>query len=399
MTMLPREIYLNQIRTFYHFADIKMLQGLKRCGKSTLLKLIKDELLCQNIDKDHLIYIDTEKVSANFDLKDEILKYIKDEQTYYLFIDEVQNIQNSIDILKYFLKTTTISIFVTTSIKNEFMDTFLSTLQPYIHFFTIEAISFGEIINLKKVTNKQLIEQEFNTYLLWGGLPHKFKLQNKEETEIYLKDTFEAIIFEEIIKKNSIKDINLLLTVLDYLIASTSQMFSATEIINFFKEKNIAISSKTIYECLNYAEETLFLTKVPTYDIERNKILQRRNRYYLSDLGLNSIFNKQKKTNYVALLKNIVYNELVTHGFSIITGMIQNEIIDFVATRNDEKVYIQVDFLLSQAENSQKKINILKEIPDNYPKYILSMDRNNYSTDDIIHENIIYWLLDEKDNL
>ena len=176
-------------------------------------------------------------------------------------------------------------------------------------------------------------------------------------------------------------------------------MFSATEIINFFKEKNIAISSKTIYECLNYAEETLFLTKVPTYDIERNKILQRRNRYYLSDLGLNSIFNKQKKTNYVALLKNIVYNELVTHGFSIITGMIQNEIIDFVATRNDEKVYIQVDFLLSQAENSQKKINILKEIPDNYPKYILSMDRNNCSTDDIIHENLIYWLLEEKDNL
>ena len=126
-------------------------------------------------------------------------------------------------------------------------------------------------------------------------------------------------------------------------------MLYRTEIINFFKEKNIAISSKTIYECLNYAEETLFLTKVPTYDIERNKILQRRNRYYLSDLGLNSIFNKQKKTNYVALLKNIVYNELVTHGFSITTGMIQNEMIDFVATRNDEKVYIQVDFLLSQA--------------------------------------------------
>ena len=394
--MLPREIYLNQIRTFYHFIDIKMLKGLKRSGKSTLLKFIKEELLCQNIDKSHLIYIDTEKVSPNFDLKKEVFKNIKDEHTYYLFIDEIQNISNSVNILKDFLKTKALSIFVTTSVKNELIDKFMTDLQPYIHFFTIEAISFGEIINLKKVTNKQLIEQEFNTYLLWWWLPHKFKLQNKEETEIYLKDTFEAIIFEEIIKKNSIKDINLLLTVLDYLIASTSQMFSATEIINFFKEKNIAISSKTIYECLNYAEETLFLTKVPTYDIERNKILQRRNRYYLSDLGLNSIFNKQKKTNYVALLKNIVYNELVTHGFSITTGMIQNEIIDFVATRNNEKIYIQVDFLLSQAENSQKKINILKEIPDNYPKYILSMDRNNYSTDDIIHENLIYWLLEEK---
>lgn len=396
MNMIPRYIYINLIQPFYHSTDIKFLQGLKRSGKSTLLRMIKNELLHQAIDKEHLIYIDSEKTTVNFNLKDEVIKNIKDNQTYYLFIDEIQNIQNAIDGVKELLESKKISIFATTSAKNEIVDNFISTLQPYIHFFSIETISFKEIIELKKITNKQLIEQEFNAYLLWGGLPHKFKLQNREETEVYLKDTFEAIIFEEIIKKNSIKDINLLLTVLDYLIASTSQMFSATEIINFFKEKNVAISSKTIYECLNYAEETLFLTKIPTYDIERNKILQRRNRYYLSDLGLNSIFNKQKKTNYVALLKNIVYNELITHGFSITTGMIQNEIIDFVATRNDEKVYIQVDFLLSQTENSQKKINILKEIPDNYPKYILSMDRNNYSTDDIIHENIIYWLLEHK---
>lgn len=396
MNMIPRYIYINLIQPFYHSTDIKFLQGLKRSGKSTLLRMIKNELLHQAIDKEHLIYIDSEKTTVNFNLKDEVIKNIKDNQTYYLFIDEIQNIQNAIDVVKELLESKKISIFATTSVKNEIVDNFISTLQPYIHFFSIETISFKEIIELKKITNKQLIEQEFNAYLLWGGLPHKFKLQNREETEVYLKDTFEAIIFEEIIKKNSIKDINLLLTVLDYLIASTSQMFSATEIINFFKEKNVAISSKTIYECLNYAEETLFLTKIPTYDIERNKILQRRNRYYLSDLGLNSIFNKQKKTNYVALLKNIVYNELITHGFSITTGMIQNEIIDFVATRNDEKVYIQVDFLLSQTENSQKKINILKEIPDNYPKYILSMDRNNYSTDDIIHENLIYWLLEHK---
>lgn len=394
--MLPREIYLNQIRTFYHFIDIKMLKGLKRCGKSTLLKLIKEELLCQNIDKSHLIYIDTEKVSSNFDLKEEVFKNIKDENTYYLFIDEIQNISNSVNILKDFLKTKVLSIFVTTSVKNELIDKLLNDLQPSIHLFNIEAISFNEIINLKQTTNKQLIEQEFNTYLLWGGLPHKFKLQNKEEIETYLKDTFEAIIFDEIIKKNSIKDINLLLTVLDYLIANTSQMFSATEIINFFKEKNIAISSKTIYECLKYAEEVQFLIKVPTYDIERNKTLQRRNRYYLSDLGLNTIFNKQKKTNYVALLKNIVYNELIIFGYDVITGMIQNETIDFVASKYGEKMYIQVEFLLSQAENSQKKINTLQKITDDYPKYILSMDRNNYSTDNIIHENIIYWLLKRK---
>lgn len=394
--MLPREIYLNQIRTFYHFIDIKMLKGLKRCGKSTLLKLIKEELLCQNIDKGHLIYIDTEKVSPNFDLKEEVFKNIKDEHTYYLFIDEIQNISNSVNILKDFLKTKVLSIFVTTSVKNELIDKLMTDLQPSIHLFNIEAISFNEIINLKQTTNKQLIEQEFNTYLLWGGLPHKFKLQNKEEIETYLKDTFEAIIFDEIIKKNSIKDINLLLTVLDYLIANTSQMFSATEIINFFKEKNIAISSKTIYECLKYAEEVQFLIKVPTYDIERNKTLQRRNRYYLSDLGLNTIFNKQKKTNYVALLKNIVYNELTIFGYDVITGMIQNETIDFVASKYGEKMYIQVEFLLSQAENSQKKINTLQKITDDYPKYILSMDRNNYSTDNIIHENIIYWLLKRK---
>ncbi len=394
--MLPREIYLNQIRTFYHFVDIKMLKGLKRCGKSTLLKLIKEELLCQNIDKSHLIYIDTEKVSPNFDLKEEVFKNIKDEHTYYLFIDEIQNISNSVSILKDFLKTKVLSIFVTTSVKNELIDKLMSDLQPSIHLFNIEAISFNEIINLKRTTNKQLIEQEFNTYLLWGGLPHKFKLQNKEEIETYLKDTFEAIIFDEIIKKNSIKDINLLLTVLDYLIANTSQMFSATEIINFFKEKNIAISSKTIYECLKYAEEVQFLIKVPTYDIERNKTLQRRNRYYLSDLGLNTIFNKQKKTNYVALLKNIVYNELIAFGYDVITGMIQNETIDFVASKYGEKMYIQVEFLLSQAENSQKKINTLQKISDDYPRYILSMDRNNYSTDNIIHENIIYWLLKRK---
>lgn len=183
--------------------------------------------------------------------------------------------------------------------------------------------------------------------------------------------------------------------VMEYLVTNPSQTFSSKNILNEFAKAEIPISSKTVYDCLDYAESSMLMRKASEYDIRGKRILSRKDKYYLTDLGLGQVLNVNKKAQYGAYLENIVYNELIARGYNVNVGTLENGEIDFIATRFNEKIYFQVTYILSDEAVVEREFNAYKNIDDNYPKYVLSMDKLDFSQNGIIHKNIIDWLLEK----
>lgn len=227
-------------------------------------------------------------------------------------------------------------------------------------------------------------------------MPQRFEFKTEDGMKAYLSDVFDSIVLKDIVKRNNIKNINLFGRVMEYLVTNPSQVFSPTNMLKEFEKENIPISTKTIYECLDYAETSFLISKVSSYDIRGKRILSRKDKYYLTDLGLGQILNINKKTQFGAYLENIVYNELVFRGYNVSIGSNNGLEIDFIATKYDKIEYYQVSFDLSNKQTEEREFGAYKGIDDNYPKYVISADKLNYSQNGIIHKNIIDWLLEEK---
>ena len=398
--MIKREAYLSKIREFYNIDIIKVITGIRRCGKSTLLLQIIEELKENNIDNNHIIYINFEDVKFSFiknylNLNAYIKDKIKDKEKYFMLFDEVQMVDELERAINSFKSTLNVSIFITGS-NSKLLSSELATLLSgrYVTF-KIAPFSFKEVIKYKKLTDKNSIEEAFNDYLLWGGMPQRFEFTTTESMQTYLKDVFDAIVLKDIVKRNSIKNITLFERVMEYLVTNLGQTFSPTNMLNIFEAEKIPVSSKTIYECLDYAEEALLMSKISTYDIRGKRILARKDKYYLTDLGLGQILNINKKTQYGAYLENIVYNELVFRGYNVSVGNNNGKEIDFIATKHNIKEYYQVTFNLSNKETEEREFGAYNNIQDNYPKYVISTDKLDYSQNGIIHKNIIDWLLEK----
>lgn len=195
-------------------------------------------------------------------------------------------------------------------------------------------------------------------------------------------------------KRHNIKNINLFGRVMEFLVTNPSQSFSPSNMIDEFKRENIPVSTRTIYECLDYAEEAFLMEKISAYDIRGKKILTRKDKYYLTDLGLGQILNVNKKAQFGFYIKNIVYNELVLRGYQVSIGNNNGREIDFIAIKHNQKEYYQVCFDLSSELTVEREFNAFHNITDNYPKYVISNDKLDYSQNGIIHKNIIDWLLE-----
>lgn len=400
--MIKRERYLSKIREFYDIDLIKVITGIRRCGKSVLLKQIIDEIKANGIDDNHIIYINFEDVEYSFiqDYQD-LNKYVKekiiDNKKYYLFFDEIQMVSEWERVINSFKATLNVSLFITGS-NSKLLSGELATLLSgrYISF-KVAPFSFSEVVTLKNITDNNSINDAFNDYLLWGGMPQRFEFKTIDGMKTYLIDIFDAIVLKDIVKRNAIKNVTLFQRVMEYLVTNPSQTFSPTNMMNELENAKIPISSKTIYECLDYAETSLLMSKVSVYDIRGKRILSRKDKYYLADLGLGQILNVNKKTQFGAYLENIVYNELLLRGYNVSIGNNNGKEIDFIATKHNQKEYYQVSYELSNKETEEREFGAYKGIDDNYPKYVLSMDKLDYSQNGIIHKNVIDWLL-EKSN-
>ena len=396
--MVIRERYLKLIRPFYEQELIKVLIGIRRSGKSVILKQIMDELKENNVDDNHIIYInfedyDYEEYTNPKKLNNYVKEKIIDDKKYYIFFDEVQNINKWEKVVNSLRATKNTSIFITGSNSDLLSSDLATHIAGRYVSFKITPFTFDEVCKLLNITDKRDIEETFSDYIKWGGMPQRFMQTNDASRKTYLNDIYDSIIIKDIVKRFNIKDIDLLNRIVMYILTTPSQIFSPESLRNYMQSDSRNVSLETLYNYLDYITRANLISKAERYDVRGKRILTGKYKYYLTDLGFTNILSEGKKDQIGAYLENIVYNELVARGYNVNSGTLENGEIDFIATRFEEKIYVQVAYILSDETVINREFNAYNKIEDNYPKYVLSMDKFDLSQNGIIHKNIIDWLL------
>lgn len=397
--MIKREIYLSQIRPFYNQDLIKVITGIRRCGKSVLLNQIIDELTANNIDTNHIIYMNFENYDyIEYTNPKEFNEFIKskiiDDKKYYLFFDEIQNVTDWEKVINSFRATKNVSIFITGSNSKLLSGELATHLAGRYISFRMQPFSFKEVCEIKKV-NEQNKEKVFEDYLMWGGLPQRFTVGEEQQIIAYLEDIYDSIVLNDIVERNKIQNVNMLKDLIQYLISTPAQTFSGTSIVKYFENIKRPVAPETLYNYFNSITDAFIINRVQRYDIQGKKILSRLDKYYVADLGITHAKNVNKKIDLGSSLENIVYNELINRGYTVYTGRNGEKEIDFIATKTNEKLYFQVSYILADDSVIEREFGAYKGISDNYPKYVLTMDKFDFSQDGIIHKNVIDWLLEK----
>ena len=397
--MLKREIYLSRIRGFYDSDLVKILVGIRRCGKSVILKQIMDELREKNIDENHIIYVNFEFIEfeelQNYKKLNEYIKEkIVDKNKYYVFLDEIQKVEKFEDVVNSLRASIeNISIFITGSNSKLLSNEISTVLSGRYVLFNIYPLSYKEFIEL---TNKNgNLEETFWDFVKWGGLPNRTQFTDESNIKDYLHSVFDSIILRDVVERLGLKDTVLFDLLLQYVVDTTGRQFSAENVIKFLKNEGKSVSTETVYIYLDALCKALMIKKIYRYDIHGKAILKTLNKYYMTDLGIAQIKNNNFEINKSFAIENVVYNELLKRGYDVYIGKTKDGEIDFIATRTDEKVYIQVTYLLESEKVQNREFGAFKEIEDNYPKYVLTMDKFDFSQNGIIHKNVIDWLLEE----
>lgn len=402
--MIIREKYLDKIRPFYNVDLIKVITGIRRCGKSVILEQIMNELKDDGIKESQIIYINFESKENSFIKNDDDLYlYVKEKlinnDKYFLFFDEIQNVdkwEKTINSFKADLKEK-VSIFITGSNSDLLSGELATHLAGRYVSFKIYPFTFKEVCELKNIDNKDKydLERDFEEYVKWGGLPQRFILEGEEQVRTYLTDIYNSIVVKDIIDRFNIKDLDLFNRIVEYIVTTPSQTFSAENLVKYFNiNDDRGVTKNTLYNYLEYMSKSMLISKVDRFDVRGKRILNGKYKYYLTDLGIGQIMNTTKRPQMGAYLENIVYNELLSRGYDVKVGTLENGEIDFIATRANEKIYIQVAFVLIDENVIDREFGAFDNIDDHYPKYVITTDKFDMSQNGIIHKNVIDWLLD-----
>ena len=395
--MVVRENYLKKIRPFYNSELIKVLLGIRRCGKSVLMKQIMQEIKTSGVKEEQIIYINFE----DFQFKElctagALYEYIKErrvnEERYYLFFDEIQMVTEFERVINSFRATWDVSIFVTGSNSKLLSGELATYLSGRYVSFQIMPFSFQENCIIKQIDAP--VEDDLTEYLKWGGMPQRYSMSTEEETATMLKDLYNSIVLKDIVQRVGAKDVDLLNRIIEYLMQTPSQTFSAKGILKYFESISRKVSTETLYNYMEHIQTSMIASKARRYDIRGKQLLTTLDKYYLMDLGLGAIHNTGFKPEYGALLENVVYNELRSRGYEVYIGKIPNGEVDFVATKGQQKEYYQVAYYLYDEKVIQREFGAFAQVPDNYPKYVISMDRMDFSREGIIHKNALRFLME-----
>lgn len=399
--MIKREKYLKRIRLFYEQDLIKVITGIRRCGKSVILNQIMDELRQSGVKDEQIIYINfefTDYIDINDAKKfnDFIEKKLINKNKYYVFFDEIQNVdrwEKVVNSLKAKYNEN-ISIFITGSNSDLLSGELATHIAGRYVSFKIYPFTFDEVCELKDIKDKDKYELErtFDDYIIWGGMPQRFLMNDELQIKTYLSDVYNSIVVKDIIERFKIKDLDLFNKILTFIMTTPSQTFSADSLTKYLLNENIDVSKMTVYNYLEYMCRALLINKADRFDVRGKRILNGKYKYYLTDLGLGQIINNERKRQMGAYLENIVFNELISRGYDVKVGSLDSGEIDFIATRFEEKEYYQVTFHLSD-DIIEREFGVYKNIQDNYPKYVISCDTFDFSQNGIIHKNIIDFLL------
>ena len=399
--MLKRERYLNKIRDFYDVTSlIKILCGLRRSGKSVILKQIIDEIKTKGVSDEQIIYINFELLDySEITNAEKLYNYVKQNATttnkiYYVFLDEVQKVKEFEKAINSLRALDRFSIFITGSnSKMTFLELSTDLSGRYVSF-RINPLSFKEIVeltNTKKENYMNLLLDIFE----WGSLPQRFMFDNLESRENYISDVYDSILLKDVVDRLGITDITSFNKILQYVLETETREFSATNVLEYLAKNNNKVATDTLYKYLEALCSTFIMNKVYRYDIQGKNVLKSLNKYYATDLGVKKIKTSNKQINYSQCFENIIYNELINKGYEVYIGKTAKGEIDFIATKNKDIKYIQACYELTSEETIEREFGAFKEINDNYPKYVISKDVEDYSRNGIKHLNVFDFLMND----
>ena len=395
---LKRETYLEQIRPYYESDIIKVIIGVRRAGKSILLDTIKDELKENGVDEKHIIYINFEDLDFDYivdasDLNKEIKSRIKDDRKYYIFLDEIQHIDQFEKALASFRATLNVSLFVTGSNSALLSGELATLLTGRTVEFEILPFSFYEMKLYYELNDKEFSEDLFMDYLKWGGFPLRFDYDDEASVHKYLSNLYESIVNRDIVGRTKSADKKAFMDISLYILANAGKELSIDNIIDTYKKENREISRRTVYNYLERMKKAYLIHGVGRYNIVGKSALSNKEKQYAIDMGFRTINTNTINYEDTFFLENIIYNELITRGFTVFVGKTYKGEIDFVAIRNGKKCFIQVSYLLASEDTIKREFGAYDKITDASPKYVMSLDKIDMSHDGIIHVNIIDFLL------
>ena len=401
--MIARDEYLNILKRFKDKELIKVITGIRRCGKSTLLDIFQEYLKESGVEENQIISINLEDLEYNF-ITDymALYKYINgklmDKKKYYIFIDEVQKVdefQKAVDSL-YIKKN--VDLYITGSNAN-LLSSELSTLLSgrYIEVKMLP-LSFKEYKEAYKDLNNEDLYQK---YISIGSLPYTTSLDTEDDVSMYLSSVYNDIIIKDVMTRKKIQDETMLRNVANFAMDNIGSLVSTNNIANTMRSDGKDINVRTVERYLDGFMESFFLYKASRYDIKGKEYLKSQGKYYVSDLGFRYFMLGRKIGDFGHILENVVYFELLRRGYEVYIGKIDEYEVNFVAINKDGKIYIQVAETLRGIDENDKKIldrelRSLKKINDNYEKIILTSDKIPLANEDGIKiRNVLEWLLDK----
>lgn len=399
--MIIRERYLKKIRDFYEETSlIKIIYGMRRSGKSVILAQIMDEIKKREVLEENIIYINFESLKYDF-IKNamDLYKYIEslaiNNNKYYVFLDEIQKVEEFEKGINSLRITDKYSIFITGSNSRMTLLELSTDLTGRYIAFRVNPLSFKEVVEFTN-TNKSKYEELLFDIFKWGTLPQRFLYQNEDNKINYISSVYDSIILKDIVERLGIKDIASFNKILQYILDTESREFSRDNVVKFLNIEHHEISNDTLYNYLEAFVSTFIMNKVYRYDIHGKSILKTLNKYYCNDLGVKQIKTNNEEINYSVCLENVVYNELINKDYKVYIGKAKKGEIDFVAIKHSKTKYIQVSLTLDDKKTLEREVSAFKELDESYDKYIISLDKKDYSTCGIQHLNIFDFLMNDE---
>lgn len=402
--MIKRESYMRRIRPFINGELVKVMTGIRRSGKSVMLELVKQELLEMGVRAEQFISINFEDMrylhlcTAQV-LHQEILTRAEGiAGKVYLFFDEIQEVKDWEKCVNSLRVALDCDIYITGSNAKLLSGELATYLGGRYVEFVIYPFSFAEFLELYRPTTPQAtVQQCFQQYLLFGGMPYLSRLNYQEEpVRQYLSDLYDSVQLKDIVKRNKVRDVDLLERILAYVMANVGTTFSAGSLAKFFKSEQRSVSPETVLNYIRYCCDAYLFYQVKRQDLQGKQILATSEKYYIADHGIREAVFGGNMRDINLVLENIVFLELLRRGYTVTVGKAGEREVDFVCDRRGEKLYVQVTYLLASEETIAREFGVYDSIRDNFPKYVVSMDELDLSRSGIKHRNIRDFLLAER---
>ena len=403
--MIQRELYLHRIRPFIGSEPVKVLTGFRRSGKSVLLELIKEELKRGGVPDENIISFNFEQMrNAAFctasALHDELERQTETlTGKVFFFFDEIQEVAQWEKCVNSCRVDFDCDIYITGSNAKLLSGELATFLGGRYVEFVVYPFSFAEYLQATRRTVANGNAEAFREYLAVGGMPFLSQLSgDKASAELYLRDLFGSAVLKDVVRRNNIRDVDLLERIVAYVLANIGHTFSATSIARYLKNENRNVSHETILNYIKACCDAFLFYRISREDLPGKKLLSVNEKYYVADHGLRAAVYGKTDQDIDQLLENVVCLELLRRGYHVTIGKIGEREIDFVAEKNGEKLYVQVAYLLATEDVVRREFDVLEEVPDNYPKYVVSMDEFDMSRNGIKHRNVRGFLLEKEWN-